>query len=458
MHVTSRVRIFDAGGGKHFVCNALTGEVAVMSDGELEILEALRTGDASSCPPSFLDGLRRRRFVFPDPEAERAFFSELCEGAWSDFRRHSPRHYTFIVNTHCNFACSYCFEAAYDAPTMTLSPPQVDAAFRVIDRYAARRPGETPEIEVFGGEPLLPSSRPVLEHLFQRLAERGIRGSIQTNGWFLTTYLDFFVGHHEHIGQLQVTLDGPRQVHDGRRVPRDGRPSFDRIVAGIDALLAAGLPIRINIRMNVDRGNAAQLESMVRVYEEHGWLRDERVTFVAAPVDNRCGTLRREGGLLRWDEMFRRVFPLSTDTGGGPFDLSVFKVAGYFRHYLQSAASGEEPQFLPKVIYCEAAALKLLAFHPDGRLYPCPETVGMPHLAVGSYDPTLRIDRRRARPWRSQTILRRRRCGDCSISTFCGGGCVLTALMQNGTMAEPECEDAGDILEAYFGELGRAAR
>jgi uncharacterized protein len=333
---------------------------------------------------------------------------------------------------------------------MTLSAAQVDAAFRLIDLHAARHRDASSDVEVFGGEPFLPGSRRVLDHLLRRVAERGIRASIQTNGYFLAQSLDFFFEHQGEIAQVQVTLDGPRAVHDRRRVPKSGRPTFDRIVVGICRLLDTGLPIRLNVRMNVDREKASDLEAMVHVYEENGWCKDERVTFVAAPVDNRCGNLRCTANLLRWDETFERVFPLSTDTGGGPFDVSVFKIVSYVRHYLQSVARCEQPRFVPKVIYCEAAASRLYAFHPDGRIYPCPETVSIERLAIGTYYPQVHIDRRRVSMWRKQTILQRPRCRDCTIATFCGGGCVLTALMHNGTMAQPECENAREILEAYL--------
>jgi uncharacterized protein len=283
-----------------------------------------------------------------------------------------------------------------------------------------------------------------------RLIARGYRASLQTNGYFLQDNLDFFTGHAHHIGQVQVTLDGPREMHDRRRVLSGGRPTFDRIAAGVDALLATGVPIRVNLRMNVDRENAGALAAMANVYVERGWTRDARCSFVAAPVDNRCGTVANPSSLLRWDELFALLQPLSTDGGLGPFELSPFKIAGYFRHWVSAMRDGEQARFIPKVIYCEAAALKLFAFHPDGRIYPCPETVGVESLAIGTYAPSFTIDRTRAKQWRAQTILRRPQCSGCDISTFCGGGCVLTALMLNGSMAEPVCENAHEVMELYF--------
>ena len=282
--------------------------------------------------------------------------------------------------------------------------------------------------------------------------------SIQTNGYHLTSFADFFRAFAPHIRQVQLTLDGPPAVHDRRRIPKDGSPSFDRIVAGIEALRKIEAGFRINIRMNVDRENVGYLETMASFYHQRGWTADERMAFTAAPVDDRCGALNGDGRLLGWNELFERVLPLSTDTGGGPYSLSVFKVATYFRQYLGALArpGGRPPAFIPKVLYCEAAAMKLMALHPDGRIYPCPETVGIEDLAIGTYWPEFVLDRRKARPWLRQTILKRPRCTGCELSTFCGGGCILTALIRNGSMSLPDCEQGPEILDAYFAQVREA--
>jgi hypothetical protein len=80
--VTTRLTFFDAGAGKHLVCNALTGEIAIMSDREVNLLTAIRAGDVSACPSSFVEALTRRRFVFTSEAEEREVFVALCESAW----------------------------------------------------------------------------------------------------------------------------------------------------------------------------------------------------------------------------------------------------------------------------------------------------------------------------------------------------------------------------------------
>lgn len=456
MYVTSRFTSYAVGSDKYAVCNALSGEVVVLNRAGLELLESFRSGETPVGGKDVLEQLRAARFLFDSAEAEQEWFEALCRKAWEAYCRDAPRHFTLVVNTRCNFACPYCFEPASERTQGSgLQPAQVDAAFRVMDESA--EPHHPPEVEVFGGEPLLPGSRRVLERILTHLETRRGYASVQTNGYHLQAYLDLFERYGERIRQLQVTLDGPRPVHDHRRARLGGRPTFDRIVAGVNGFARLNLPAEVSIRMNVDRDNVDALPDMPALYAEQGWSGDPRFRFVAAPVDNRSGVLADERRLLPWHELFARLLPLSRDTGGGPFDLSVFKAASYFRNYLgRAAGQGRRPAtFQPRVNYCEAAALKLFVFHPDGRIYPCPETVGQPDFAIGTYDPDFSLDEAACAGWSEQTILTRQGCRECPLSTFCGGGCILAARQRNGSTQVPECENCSEVIEALFAQYRR---
>jgi uncharacterized protein len=455
MHVTERLATYPAGPDRTVVCNALTGEVSVVTDAGVRSLAAVRDGTGTELDPAVLDDLVRRHLVFPRREDEEAHFAQVCTVAWERFLAEAPRHYTLILNTHCNFACPYCFESTDQrAVRSTLTVAQVDAAFAVIDADG----GPPPQVELFGGEPLLPGTGPVLEHALRALADRGGGATLQTNGWHLATHLPLLRRYDGVVRQLQVTLDGPAAVHDRRRVRVGGQGTFERIVAGLDAVHRSDLRVGVNVRTNVDRDNLASLDRLAALYASTGWSADDRFTFTAAPVDNRGGGVD-PSRIVGWDELFDVVAPLSVDAGGGPFDLGVFKVLGFFRSAIGRAVRGLEPaDFVPRVNYCEAVALKLLVFHPDGSVYPCPEVLGQPRHAIGTYDPVLVLDEARAAPWRQQTVLGRESCHTCPISTFCGGGCRLAAISENGTGDVPACEHARELVQAWFGRLDAALR
>ncbi|HEY9245938.1 MAG TPA: SPASM domain-containing protein [Candidatus Methanoperedens sp.] len=456
MYLTKRIKIMPAQPGYYYVCNAITGEIMLLSEAGLQAFELLRQNVVLTHHQELIKVLRQKSFLFDSQEEEKRAFDQICKSSWDAFQNHSPNHYTFIVNTQCNFNCPYCFEAkSARRVSMTLSMDQIDSAFDIIDHQTSEdSQQEEAGIEIFGGEPLLPTSKAFVEYIFKNMASRNLTASIQTNGYYLLEYLDLISQYSGFINQIQITLDGPPHIHNQRRVLWGGEPTFDRLIAGIGEFLQMDLPIQLNLRTNVDLENIDFLEELIEFYERNGWVHHPRVNFIAAPVDNRCGNLTSVSKLLSWHTMFERIFPISKDNGG-LFDLSVFKAVTYFRNYFSVLARGNQASqpFIPKVVYCEAAALKLFIFHPDGRIYPCPESVSMHDLAIGTYFPDFHLHSEKTLPWQNPTILQRERCPSCEVSTFCGGGCILTALLENGSMRQPVCEDTPEIIAAYFNNI-----
>lgn len=453
MYLTKRIKIMPAQPGRYYVCNAITGEIILLSETGLEAFELLRRNVVLTSHQELIKVLKQKFFLFDSQEEEERTFCYICKNSWNSFQNDFPTHYTFIINTHCNFNCPYCFEVeSARRVSMTLSIDQIDSAFDIIDHQTSEDPRrKEASIEIFGGEPLLRSSKAIIEHIFKNISSRNLTASIQTNGYYLSEYLDLISYYSDFINLIQITLDGPSHIHNKRRITWGGEPTFDRLVEGIDEFLQMGLPIQLNLRTNVDLENIEFLEELIKFYERKEWVHHPRVSFIAAPVDNRCGNLTSVSKLVSWHAMFERIFPISKDNCR-VFDLSVFKAVTYFRNYFSALSHGNQTSqlFIPKVVYCEAAALKLFVFHPDGRIYPCPESVGMHDLAIGTYFPYFHLFPEKTLLWQNQTIFQRERCPSCEVSTFCGGGCILSALLENGSMRHPVCDDTPEIIEAYF--------
>ena len=455
MYLTSRYKLFPAYNGKSFLCNAITGEIMLIGEPGLNALDALRNSESIE-DTDFVELLTQKSLVFGSPEEEDIFFKQMCKESWDNYQKSAPSHYTFIINTRCNFNCPYCFEPeSFRIKNHSLQKYQIDAAFRLIDQRIAENPGQKKtSTEIFGGEPLLPHSKPVLDYLLEKLVSYDYSASIQTNGYYLLENLDILAKYRNHIGVIQITIDGPMDIHNKRRILRDGANTFEKIAAGIDAFLEMNLPIHLDLRTNVDMDNLNCLEELVSIYKEKGWTRSEKIKYIAAPVENRSGNLAQTSKLLSWEALFDRVFPISSDKGG-IYDISIFKAIGYFRSYFYNILYDlpTDNKSFPKVSYCDATAQKYIIFHPDGRIYPCPESVGMEDLSIGQYYPDVYIDQKKIALWQNQTILQREQCKSCEISTFCGGGCVLAALRTNGTMHKPVCEDAQEIIALYLQKI-----
>ena len=70
-----------------------------------------------------------------------------------------------------------------------------------------------------------------------------------------------------HVKGIQITLDGPPEVHDSRRVSKNGVFQFNKIIENINKLLQTK-KIDVVIRINVDKNNTGrQVEDTDNAYE-----------------------------------------------------------------------------------------------------------------------------------------------------------------------------------------------
>jgi uncharacterized protein len=105
----------------------------------------------------------------------------------------------------------------------------------------------------------------VMTHVRGLAAENpGLRVSSDatTNGYLLTPavaarLLDLGVSRY------QVSFDGPREVHDRKRVRTGGGGSYDRIWSNLLSLRSIARDFRVTIRVHVDRGNATILPRFI---------------------------------------------------------------------------------------------------------------------------------------------------------------------------------------------------
>ena len=72
-----------------------------------------------------------------------------------------------------------------------------------------------------------------LERRYARPGQR-ILNTIQTNGTLLDDAWGEFLKEHGFL--VGISIDGPRQMHDAYRVDKGGKPTFDRVLRGLDVL------------------------------------------------------------------------------------------------------------------------------------------------------------------------------------------------------------------------------
>jgi uncharacterized protein len=140
----------------------------------------------------------------------------------------------------CNLDCEYCFflskEMLYPGSRFRMAAGLQETYLRQLMEAHAR----APEIVVAwqGGEPTMMGldffRRSVeLEREYAKPGQR-ILNTIQTNGTLLTDEWGEFLKENDFL--VGISIDGPRHLHDAYRVDKGGKPTFDRVIRGLEVL------------------------------------------------------------------------------------------------------------------------------------------------------------------------------------------------------------------------------
>jgi uncharacterized protein len=426
----------------------LTGQAALLGVAEAEALRALERGGA--LPAALPEATLREAGFVVGADAEDEALRAAAVATWREEAARTPTQLVVVPTFGCNLACTYCYQEVFEPAARALvSPEVVDAFFAYVDRMHA---GESPRpyLTLFGGEPLrdTPAHHDRLDRYLRGAAARRMQVAVVTNGYDLSAFLPRLATGT--VKEVQVTLDGPGPVHDRRRPHAGGGATFERIVAGVEGLVAAGVPV--NLRVVADRGNLDALPALAELAAARGWLDLPDTRFKTQVGRNYelfgCASRQRREDLFDRVELWARYLELAE---AHPilrrFHSPRFHGIGHL------AATGELPA--PNFDACPAAK-KEWAFGPDGTLYGCTATVGHPAHALGRFHPEIRRDEAAIAAWRGRSTLTIPACQGCAVAPVCGGGCGAIAWDQAATPLAPDCRPVAALygLGARYHGLG----
>jgi uncharacterized protein len=196
--------------------------------------------------------------------------------------RHSPRSLQAAAPFHvmtkpsgsrCNLDCHYCFylekEKLYPRGPNDVMRMSTDLLETYVRDYIAAQPGPVVSFAWQGGEPTLLGADFFREAVaLQKRHANGkqIENAFQTNGTLLNDEWGQFLAKEKFL--VGISIDGPRALHDAYRVDRGQRPTFDRVMAGLEVLKKH--KIEFNTLTTVHRKNAPQALEVYRFLRKHG--------------------------------------------------------------------------------------------------------------------------------------------------------------------------------------------
>jgi uncharacterized protein len=419
---------FQALDGTHLVFNALTGALARLPSDQVPLIQtilaegspfdpaapgslsATESGEGMSL--SLDDDLRQKLlrggFLVPDDVDECDVLKVRYHAA-----RFDPQQLklTVLPTLDCNFRCSYCYEQRQE---LTMSAATQEAVVEFARRKVER--ADTLGVNWYGGEPLL--ALDIIEHLstaFRRLCQEhrctSLPGGIVTNGYLLTRPVATRL-RGMGITKVQVTLDGPRDVHNRRRPLAGNAGTFDRIVDNLAE--CADLCDYLSVRVNSDRDNAERVVELLDTIESRGLKNKVSVYF--AKVMAHTPACAAVATCCIGDEDFSELelrWARQGLTRG--FDLTRYP--------------------LPKFNFCDGDLINAFVIAPDGYLYKCWSDPGNPAQAVGHVSDAERhwALKKNFYKWMAWDVFDRTECRECAVLPVCMGGCPYLGLRRDLT-------------------------
>ena len=220
--------------------------------------------------------LRSIHYLIPQETDEEALIAQTLEKVRGETGKYFS--FSFVPSYRCNFHCPYCFEKDISAicpewMKTTLSKEAVDRIFAFADQLL-QKGNRFHNIRLFGGEPLLPGHREIVEYIGGKSLVYHTPVETITNGYYIDEYADLIRKYP--FESFKITLDGTRDIHDQRRAPA-GAGSFDRIIANVRILLDMGK--KVTLRTNVNRENMGDILKLQQTYGELGFSQRENFKY-----------------------------------------------------------------------------------------------------------------------------------------------------------------------------------
>jgi GTP 3',8-cyclase len=161
------------------------------------------------------------------------------------------------VTDRCNFRCVYCMPKEVFGRGYRFMDRKELLTFEELERVARAFVAHgVRKLRITGGEPLL---RRDLEHLIERLAaiDDGLDVTLTTNGALLAAKAQVLAD----AGLSRVTVSLDSLDDDVFRAMNDVDMPVERVLDGIDAAAAAGLPVKVNtvVKRGLNEGSILDL-------------------------------------------------------------------------------------------------------------------------------------------------------------------------------------------------------
>jgi uncharacterized protein len=374
----------------------------------VDVAAALEGGVVPCGTSRLMERLVAAELLVPAGEDERATLTNRSRAAAA-----SSAHRTVVLmpTAYCNMSCSYCGQEHHRDRGQARHRESIRRrVVSIIEDEGTR----SARVRWFGGEPLL-AYRSIIDLSDTFLTAAREQGKhydalVVTNGSLLTLRRARELVHRANVRLIEVTIDGPAEVHDTHRPLRGGGRSYERIMSTLRSIVDDDQcsPLSIGLRTNIDSENAAYVSNYLNDIAARGFAHP-KVRISLMPVHSWSNDVTAiELSKQRYAEQ---------EAGW----LRTMEKLGLRYNLLPTEPSGA---------ICPATSRASEVISPDARVFTCTEeplTVHDPWAAIATVDSL--ADRAELRPagswdgWPDHVEAGALPCSTCRFLGVCGGAC-----------------------------------
>lgn len=425
---------------KYMLIHGYTGAIDIVSG---ELLNKIKTvAFYNNFSDSMQETLLNRGYITKKTYQEEVQFVGLLAKGLSKTQRNSMRKFTLLVTYNCNFRCPYCYELnnLNEHKSLLISEKMCDMAFQVISQIEPNSCLQRKTITLFGGEPLLEENKERIEHIVNEGKRYGFKFSAITNGYDLDKYVNLL--SKDLISEVQITIDGCKEVHDKRRLHANQVSTFDKIMSNVGLALKRG--INVMLRVNVDNMNINEVKKIDAYLNDLKMYSYKNLKVYAAYIGGESNSNPIEYNMkINLSGNYDEFFNLFTE--------SSFKIHHNYSIYKRLSYAIKNKKAIPlNSCHCEALHSNYV-LDPLGNIYKCLELVGNEKNAVGKYNKGVVEWNENVKLWDSRDVNNLDSCVKCKYALLCSGGCFSRVIQEKKT----SCGDFSIILKKVCNEIYR---
>lgn len=370
----------------------------------------------------------------------------------------SIRDITFQVTNDCCCACTYCYQINKNTEYMTKETGKklIDLILEMTKNDKSNLINTHTRGFVFsfiGGEPFMniDTIDYICHYFVDRCFEEDLdflqywKISIISNGkLYFTPKVQNFLKTFEHFISFNISIDGPKELHDACRIYHDGSGNFNDAFSAMKDFRKK-YPNNVNTtKVTISKDNLSNLNSIIKFFVENNMK-----YIFGNPIFEEHWTIA--DGQLYYQELKKMadyILELNEEIFCAFFDKDNFKPKSIFDNENWCGGTG-----------------KMLAFDPNGVAYPClrymPSSLGkdIPPITIGNLkDGILQTDKDKETKHFLDSITRKSQstpnCFYCPIASGCAW-CSAWNYQENGT---PDCRStnicnmhkARSLANVYF--------